>query len=396
MGEIIQIIFYGGALQGFLLSVFLFSIRTNKISNRLLGLLTMLWGVVLLVFALQGKGLYQRFPHLLLVFDQLIFLFFPLLYLHVKYLLTSHNKFHSRDLLHFLPFFLGIIFNMNFFVMSAQEKFELLDNPSHYFEVMHIVSNEIISLQGIIYSLLAIILIRKYRARILDYASSVQKNLIKVLYAGISLNLLSWMMGIVDVHLGYFNIDLGIDLFAITYLILAVVIFVISYAALKSPEVFKLDIDAGLSEDVSMRKMIKGPPDASQGQSASISEEETLSPANEPANYKNADQKLIDYIEHEKPYLNPDLSLPALAQAVDMSRNQLSIVINQVHKKNFYEFINDYRVNEVKRLMDDPANKHLKLMSLAYDAGFNSKATFNRIFKQMTGMTPSEYNARQA
>ena len=62
---------------------------------------------------------------------------------------------------------------------------------------------------------------------------------------------------------------------------------------------------------------------------------------------------------------------------------------------NFYEFINQYRIDEVKRLMDDPANKHLKLISLAYDAGFNSKASFNRIFKQMTEMTPSQYYSLQ-
>jgi AraC-like DNA-binding protein len=76
---------------------------------------------------------------------------------------------------------------------------------------------------------------------------------------------------------------------------------------------------------------------------------------------------------------------------LDVPRNQLSGVINQVHGKNFYEFVNLYRINEVKRLLTDPKNKHLKLISIAYDAGFNSKASFNRIFKQMTNMTPSKF-----
>ena len=96
-------------------------------------------------------------------------------------------------------------------------------------------------------------------------------------------------------------------------------------------------------------------------------------------------------MEENKPFLNPELSLPELAESLEVSRNQLSTVINKIHEKNFYEFVNQYRVNEVKRLMTDPANKHLKLISLAYDAGFNSKASFNRIFKQMTNMTPSQF-----
>ncbi|NPD45591.1 AraC family transcriptional regulator [Lentimicrobium sp. S6] len=69
----------------------------------------------------------------------------------------------------------------------------------------------------------------------------------------------------------------------------------------------------------------------------------------------------------------------------------MSNIINQKHQKNFYEFVNQFRVEEVKKMMIDPQNKHLKLISLAYDAGFNSKASFNRIFKQTTSMTPSQF-----
>ena len=96
-------------------------------------------------------------------------------------------------------------------------------------------------------------------------------------------------------------------------------------------------------------------------------------------------------MENEKPYLNPELSLSELANSLNISRNQLSGIINQLHKINFYEFINQYRIKEVKQLMEDPSNKHLKLISLAYDAGFNSKSSFNRIFKQITNMTPSKF-----
>jgi AraC-like DNA-binding protein len=256
--------------------------------------------------------------------------------------------------------------------------------------------NEVIALQGIVYSIFATRLIRKYQNKIKDYESSVEKGIIRVLYIGISLNLLSWILGIIDLHLGYFNIETGIDLFAYTYLILVLVIYVISYAALKSPEIFKLELDTGKIQGLGIRKLVGGvkvtnPINYKNNSTANIIEEVSTP----DSNLDDLNRQLIGFMEEDKPYLNPELSLPALAQSLDIPRNQLSTVINQVHQKNFYEFVNQYRIDEVKKLMTNPSNKHLKLMSLAYDAGFNSKATFNRIFKQMTKLTPSEYISKQ-
>jgi len=395
MGEFLQIIFYGGAFQGLLLSVFLFSIKTNKISNRLLAVLTMCWGIVLLAFALQEKGLYQKFPQLAFIFDQLIFLFFPLLYLQVKYLLTSHATFERKDLLHFIPMVVSIMLFMDFFIRPVSDKIELLENRTPYYQVIEIILNEVISLQGIIYSILAILLIKKYQAKIKDFVSSTQRSIIKILYIGISLNLLSWTMGIIDVHLRYLNIEFGIDLFAVTYLILVLVIYAISYAALKSPEVFKLELSSAKIPSVDFRNLVKGPKENRQQSSDKFANESTSQQTQFPSHgLEKQNLQLVQFMERDKPYLNSELSLPSLAHDLDMPRNQLSMVINQMHQKNFYEFVNQYRVDEVKRLMADPANKHLKLMSLAYDAGFNSKATFNRIFKQLADMTPSEFFAQ--
>jgi len=243
---------------------------------------------------------------------------------------------------------------------------------------------------------LAILLIKKYQAKIKDFVSSTQRSIIKILYIGISLNLLSWTMGIVDVHLRYLNIELGIDLFAITYLILVLVIYAISYAALKSPEVFKLDLSSDKIHSVDFRILVKGTKEHGQENPDDSANKSTAQQSQLPdSGLEKLNLQLVHFMEKEKPFLNPELSLPSLAQDLDMPRNQLSMVINQMHQKNFYEFVNQYRVDEVKRLMSDASNKHLKLMSLAYDAGFNSKATFNRIFKQLADMTPSEFFTRQ-
>ena len=102
-------------------------------------------------------------------------------------------------------------------------------------------------------------------------------------------------------------------------------------------------------------------------------------------------QALLDYLEQQKPFLNPELGLVDLAQQLNMSRNQLSYVINQGMGDNFYHFINGYRVEEVKKLIEADQKKQYNLLTLANDAGFNSKSSFNKVFKEITGLTPSEY-----
>lgn len=391
MNETIRIILYLGAVQGLLLSVFLFSIRTNKISNRLLALLTSCWGIVLLTFALMDKGLYVKFPHLLFTIDQLIFLFFPLLYLQVKYLLESHVKFLKLDLFHFLPFLLSIIFSIDLFLMSGEEKFMMTRNPTDYFGILEIISNEVIAVQGVVYSLLAIRLIRSYQKKIKNFESTLDKSIIKVLYIGISLILFSWTIGIVGLNLEYLNVNVGFDYFAYTYLILVLVIYIISYAAVKSPEIFKLDINTIRDHSLNIKSLVSKPKSSIPREKEDKKEQIAVDEFAEDPALSKLNELLVLYMEKEKPFLNPELYLPDLADSMEIPRNQLSLVINKLHNKNFYEFINQYRINEVKRLMKDPNNKHFKLISLAYDAGFNSKASFNRIFKQMTDMTPSQF-----
>ena len=106
-------------------------------------------------------------------------------------------------------------------------------------------------------------------------------------------------------------------------------------------------------------------------------------------------EQLIAHMEANKPFLNPELTLIDLAKQLAISRNQLSQVINTGVGHNFYNFINKFRVEEVKELIKKDAAKQYTILSLANDAGFNSKSSFNNIFKKMTGLTPSEYRKRQ-
>jgi TolB-like protein/AraC-like DNA-binding protein/Tfp pilus assembly protein PilF len=101
--------------------------------------------------------------------------------------------------------------------------------------------------------------------------------------------------------------------------------------------------------------------------------------------------RLMTYIIEKQPYLEPSLSLRSLAEQTEIHPNQLSWLLNEMFGKNFNDFINHFRVETFKKLAIDPKNKHLTLMALAYDSGFNSKTVFNTYFKKETGLTPKEF-----
>ena len=105
--------------------------------------------------------------------------------------------------------------------------------------------------------------------------------------------------------------------------------------------------------------------------------------------------QLKNHVQEKKPYLDPGLSLRALAEQLGMHPNQLSWLLNESIGKNFSEFVNHYRVEAFKQLAKDPGNAHLTLSGLAYESGFNSKTVFNTYFKQQTGLTPKQYLKQQ-
>ena len=105
--------------------------------------------------------------------------------------------------------------------------------------------------------------------------------------------------------------------------------------------------------------------------------------------------QLDAHLANDKPYLNPALKLSSLAQQLDISAKELSFIINESKQKSFNDYVNAWRVEETKRLLACAQHAHLGLLDIAFDAGFNSKATFNRVFKQHTGVTPSQYRQEQ-
>lgn len=104
-------------------------------------------------------------------------------------------------------------------------------------------------------------------------------------------------------------------------------------------------------------------------------------------------QKLIKVMDEERPFLEPSLTLTDLTRAMGVNATVLSYVINKGFAKNFNDLINQYRIEEVKSKL--AAEDDSTLLAIAFDAGFNSKATFNRAFKKFTGLAPKEFQDGQ-
>jgi AraC-like DNA-binding protein len=100
-------------------------------------------------------------------------------------------------------------------------------------------------------------------------------------------------------------------------------------------------------------------------------------------------------MEVDRLFLDPELTVDKVGQYAQVSPKLISAVLNQHLRKNFNNFINEYRVEEVKRRLLNPAYEHLTLTGIAFDCGFNSQATFQRTFKQLTGVSPGEYASQQ-
>ncbi|MEM9596512.1 MAG: AraC family transcriptional regulator [Acidobacteriota bacterium] len=107
-------------------------------------------------------------------------------------------------------------------------------------------------------------------------------------------------------------------------------------------------------------------------------------------------ERIQTFMDDERPYLDGDLALADLARAVEIPKHHLSMAINIELRQNFFQFVNDYRVSEARRLLADPSLADETVLNIAYRAGFQSKAAFNKVFKKTTGQTPGQYRTDAA
>lgn len=360
-----------GGMQGILLSVFLiFGKTSNAQANKLLGLLTLAFSLNVIIPEFV-KNYPQNFPHLIAVSFPLLFLFGPLFLSYVENLIIS-NSFNKKNFfISLIPFTISVIFLLPFFIQPVYKKLEFYNFirssglPFNFILIWGLGCVHII-----IYSFIIFRILKLYQEKIKNETSEISRiNLewLKNLTAGFSFVWAVYLFFFLIFTFGIATDPFGINDYLFG-LILSILLYSIGYKGWKQPEIFH-GFEAEKVKLNGNKKYAKS--GLTNGKSA-----EYL-------------QLLTDFMEKEKPYKNPDITLKELAENLNLHPNYISQIINEKLNQNFYDFINNYRIKVAVELLI--SNQDLNILEIAFESGFSSKSTFNTAFKKHTGKTPTEY-----
>jgi AraC-like DNA-binding protein len=364
----IEPLLYIGISQSFFSGLLISTKKPFTTANRLMA--TWLFLICIeLIFALINSTVLEMYS-----FHFVAFTYGPLLYLYVRFMTEPGRKFNWLALLHFIPF-------VGFFVVSVIfRSVPLVRNLRTFFVPDKLISLRIIYgtcffLSITIYSILSFIEIRKHQKNL--------KNLVSYTSGVITLNWLKiisisfYVAYVIIFILGGLSILTNLipfDPYFISFGFITIFSFVYSFYGIKQPVIFGQEVILDGFEKKEPEKYSR----------SGLRE-------NQAAEYL---ETLISYVEKNKPYLNRDLSIHDLASQTGISKHYITQVLNEKYGRNFFTFINEYRVKEVIERFSDPKFNHYTILAIAFDAGFNSKTTFNSIFKTYTGSTPSQYREK--
>jgi AraC-like DNA-binding protein len=350
------------ALIGFYIAIVLnFNKKVEFTAKILISAFIFIHSIFILhIFLLLTK--YQlQYPHTYRISTIFSLLYGPLLYLYFKRI-TTQQKFKKIDLLHFLPTLIFAIYLLPGYMLSADQKLEILlgrENIGRNFSDVAIIVVKAIFLIGYGYYIRKLYLTTKKDTTVQSGNKRWQKNiyLIHVLYVSCYL-----AYGIL---LGN-NITSGF-LFHMQVVCMAIMVMYIGYCANVQPVVFnrKAPIN-GL-----FFKYKKS------GLTQSLSHE--------------LKENLIHLFNTEKIYKESNICLDTLSTKLNTTRHNASQVINEHFDMSFHELVNSYRIKEAKELLNSDMQKNLNIIDVAYEVGYNNKVTFNKAFKKDTQLTPSQY-----
>lgn len=350
-----------GAIQGIIYGFILIRKNTpNKLANKFLSTILFFFSYRLIVELLKlfGIGYYDIFYHFFLEFN---WIYGALIYLYVKAYIIPNYKFKLRiEWIHFLPVVIEVVWSIfiksqNFYWDGTRESLSWLGYYG-YVAWMH---------YPIIYIVGGLLII---------YYTSKAKLLINTSNSNnISINEKStiWILRILQV-LKYFS--------AIIILIVLIDFFFFDYAFNR---IYHYPLFVGLAI-ITYWMGIEG---FNRKSEVVLKLKNTLS-LKENTQLNEIAEKLTELMKNDKVYLDQNLNLKLLSEHLNEKPYLTTKCLNIIFEKKFSDYINAYRIEELKRLLKDPNNNNLTLLALAFDSGFNSKASFNRAVKKLTGKPP--------
>ncbi|SEO62693.1 ABC transporter permease [Mucilaginibacter sp. OK283] len=343
-----------------------FAKGVNRAANRFIGLATatvVLWMAWVLGIDIRPDSFFPGWNWLPLQFSMSLG---PLIYFYVLKITRPEYQFRWKNLLHFSPWLLQLAV----WVLEIMES--IRTGGATYDTLIFRQLSPVLDLSAFIsvtvYLYLSFRLIERFYQQLeFNTVNDRYRYQLRWLHRLLTIFGLLWLLWVPYIAIDYFyyHHQLGIHAYYPLYFLLAV-------------------MTTWLSAVAFFRQETSVPAESTALFSAPL-----------PAEMKQRGTWLKKAVQAGLYYQDPDLSLTSLAEKLELSPHELSRIINTALKKSFNDFVGEYRVAAVVQKMQNPAYDHITLLGIAFESGFNSKTTFNRTFKQITGKSPAEYKNRQ-
>lgn len=373
--DIIDKILLIGASLNLFLALLHFRKKGKAQHDYIISIWLIFLGLYISVYAFSPSGFFIHHPWLINLYISLLFLNGPFLYLYVKAITNSEYKLGASIFWHLIPFILFTLYLNIFFtardILTNTNSFHVdaeIDLPLPYF-----IFFILLALSVPFYIILSVRLLHKHKKIIAENFSDLKKRTLLWLRILIIILGIVWIIlaSIIFIH---HVLLLFSDSFCINGLFITLSVFIViaGYFGLYQPQIFT-------SQNTLVSAVIEEKEKPYSG--SSLKED----------NKQQYLAILNEYMNNDKPFLNSQLTLQQLAIEVNIPLHHLSRIINEHFNQNFFDYINQFRVNEFIRRLPDPKYSNYSLLAIAFDCGFNSKTTFNRYFKKAIGLTPSQY-----
>ncbi|MDF1699454.1 MAG: helix-turn-helix domain-containing protein [Saprospiraceae bacterium] len=386
-----ETVFVIGIAQGLFLMLFLLFKKENRVANSILAFLIFLISFSLFLNYCYSSEFILKIPHWIGLDNANPFLIPPFIYFYAKSLTSKRFTFKSKDAYHLLPFviyFLYVFFS--FFIKDASYKIDFLHDLRNL-EIPRdlLISSFLKIIQAIVYLVLTFSLLRKHSSSIrneFSYTERINLYWLKVITISItviySIRLIGIFLSVFISELSPGFVEGGMELVNVLFIYLMV------YFGLSQPEIFKKwnrsnDQPVIIQEANVEEKEVETVAKKTKYASSMLTDDQSLEILKD----------LENYMASTKPYLVNELTLKDVADALGVHSKNLSQVINEQLNLNFFNFINQYRVEEVKAKLLDENFTHYSILGIALESGFSSKSSFNSIFKKFTGCTPTSYKS---